>query len=328
MSATLEQMTIAARAALPAWALVADSLELIKYRENAVFAVRAAGKRYALRVHRQGYHSDAALRSELEWMRALDEAGVHTPTIISTTDGRPFTTVSVNGFSGYLQIDLFAWIDGTPLGSVEEGVADVSEVATTYRRLGEIAADVHHQSSSWNPPADFVRHSWDAEGLAGAKPFWGVFWELEKATPAERQLLAQGRDRVYEELSALPKDRDCFGLIHADFAPENLMVEGEQVRLIDFDDAGFGWHMFELATALYFIQEEPYFDTAKAALIAAYTARRPLSEAWLETLPLFLLARSFTYLGWVHSRPDTETAMELTPWLKAMACQLTENYLD
>ena len=32
------------------------------------------------------------------------------------------------------------------------------------------------------------------------------------------------------------------------------MVQGDRIKLIDFDDAGFGWHLFELATALYFIR--------------------------------------------------------------------------
>ena len=39
-------------------------VELVKYRENAVFcATRADGQCSALRIHRDGYHSEEALRS-------------------------------------------------------------------------------------------------------------------------------------------------------------------------------------------------------------------------------------------------------------------------
>ena len=79
-----------ARAALTRWDLPATAtVTLIKHRENAVFMVAdpASSARYALRIHRAGYHSDAELRSELAWMRALDDDGVHTPPVVAGLDG-------------------------------------------------------------------------------------------------------------------------------------------------------------------------------------------------------------------------------------------------
>ena len=40
-------------------------------RERGFRVAASDGRRYAIRVHRAGYHSDAELRSELQWMRAL-----------------------------------------------------------------------------------------------------------------------------------------------------------------------------------------------------------------------------------------------------------------
>ena len=116
-------------------------------------------------------------------------------------------------------------------------------------------------------------------------------------------------------------------MIHADFVSENLMVDGENVRLIDFDDAGFGWHLFELATALHFETEAPYYQEAYTSLLAGYREYRPLPDEQLAYLPLFMLARSFTYLGWVHTRFETETAREMTPMLVDKACKLARDYL-
>jgi len=45
-------------------------------------------------------------------------------------------------------------------------------------------------------------------------------------------------------------------------------------------------------------------------------------------LPLHFLARGFTYIGWVHTRHETETARELTPMLLASACELADEYLN
>lgn len=318
----------AGRDALGNWGIDDASLHLIKYRENAVFRVDSAGTRRALRLHRYGYHSDAELRSELQWMQALDDAGIKVPSIVPADSGELFVTHSGDGLPGEIQVDLFEWIDGDQLGSVEEGIADEAGVAATYRTIGALAAQVHNQAVSWRLPGGFVRHAWDADGFAGERPFWGQFWKLEAASGSEQELLARGRDAVFSGLKRLAKSPGTYSMIHADFAPENIMVDGDQLRLIDFDDAGFGWHLFELVTSLYFIQGEKYFDRAREALLDGYRAHRQLPDQQLELMPLFFLARGFTYIGWVHTRRETETAQELTPMLLQMACELAEDYLS
>ena len=323
-----QRLEAAGRDALQHWNMGDASLALIKYRENAVFRVDCNGIRRALRLHRYGYHSDAELLSELQWMQALGEVGITVPTIVPAASGELFVTYAANDLPGDIQVDLFEWIDGEQLGSVEEGIVDDASVAVTYRTIGELAAQVHNQSVSWQLPPGFVRHAWDADGLAGEQPFWGRFWEIAASSKSESDLLQRGRDAVYRELRQIAKSPGTYSMIHADFVPENIMVDGDQLRLIDFDDAGFGWHLFELVTSLYFIQGEPYFDRAQEALIKGYRAHRLLPDEQLELMPLFFLARGFTYIGWVHTRHETETAKELTPMLLTAACELAEAYLS
>ena len=261
-------------------------------------------------------------------MQALGAAGITVPTIVPAASGDLFVSHTASGLPGTIQVDLFEWIDGEQLGSVEAGIADAESAKATYRTIGELAAKVHNQAVTWQLPAGFTRHAWDAGGLAGEQPFWGRFWEIGAATEAQRTLLERGRDAVFAELSQLAKSPGTYSMIHADFAPENIMVDGDELRLIDFDDAGFGWHLFELVTSLYFIQGEPYFEQAQDALIEGYRSHRQLSAEQLELLPLFFLARGFTYVGWVHTRHETETAKELTPMLLDAACELAEDYLS
>ncbi len=322
-----ERLRAAGSKALRHWGIAHPELELIKYRENAVFGVRYDGQRRALRIHRYGYHSDSQLRSELQWMQALGSAGIDVPVLVPAVSGEPFITHEEPGLPGPLQIDLFEWIDGEQLGSVEQGVTDENAVEHTYETIGSLAARVHNQASAWTPPAAFDRHAWDAEGLVGQQPLWGCFWEIEAASAAQRKLLERGRAAVYRDLQRQDRSPGVYSMIHADFAPENIMVDGDRVRLIDFDDCGFGWHLFELVTSLYFIMGEPYYERAKDAVLAGYRAHRSLPDAQLEALPLFFLARAFTYVGWVHTRKETETARELTPMLVEGACELTEAYL-
>ena len=39
-----------------------------------------------------------------------------------------------------------------------------------------------------------------------------------------------------------------------------------------------------------------------------------------------MMARGFTYLGWVHTRQHSAAARELTPGLIALACGLAEAF--
>lgn len=326
----LEEMQALARSALRHWDLVVANLAPIKMRENAVFRIDlSGGGRAVLRVHRYGYHSDAELDSEFVWMRALEAAGIQVPRVIRSRHGRDFEVVATQAPGDARQIDVFEWIDGRQLGSVESGVgSDGAAIANQYHTIGAIAARMHNQTAGWQCPAGFQRHAWDAAGLVGERPFWGRFWELAALTPDQRSLLLRTRTRIAHGLAAYGSEPDSYGLIHADLVPENLLIDGHRIQVIDFDDSGFGWHLFELATSLYFITGDEIYPMAREALIRGYRSERRLSDEMLARLPLFLAARGTTYLGWVHTRQGSDTARELTPFLVQRACAVAADYLE
>jgi Ser/Thr protein kinase RdoA (MazF antagonist) len=317
-----------ARHALQHWEGEFGDIELVKYRENAVFSARRHdGQRVALRIHRNGYHCEAALRSELQWMEALESAGITVPQIIRAQDQRHLIEVS-HVEIGQRHVDMLAWLPGATAGTSEAGVQADTEIDFLFAEAGKMAARIHLHSSDWQQPDEFVRHAWDEEGLIGANPFWGRFWELEHLGDEQRDLLQQARRTARRDLRQYGRHLGNFGMIHADLVPENLLIEGPQLRLIDFDDAGFGWHMFELATALYFCLDDPRYEQIKAALLEGYHALKPLTEADRQTLALFLMLRGTTYLGWIHTRQGTPTAIEMAPMLIERACRLAREYLQ
>jgi Ser/Thr protein kinase RdoA (MazF antagonist) len=261
-------------------------------------------------------------------MRSLEAAGISVPRVIRSRRGRDFEVIELPGRNGSRQIDVFEWIDGRQLGTVEGGLdGDAADVAVQYRTIGAIAARMHNHARGWQCPSDFRRHAWDAEGLVGEEPFWGRFWELDALTPAQKSLFAHARAKIAQGLAAYGMASDRYGLIHADLVPENVLIDGSRVRVIDFDDAGFGWHLFELATSLYFMTGEPIYPAAREALIGGYRSERALTDRTLEWLPLFLAVRGTTYLGWVHTRLGSDTAREMTPFLVERACAVAEEYL-
>ena len=71
--------------------------KLINLSENATYRLddSATGSKWALRVHREGYHSRTAIASELQWQIALKASGAATtPTPIRGNDGELIQTVA------------------------------------------------------------------------------------------------------------------------------------------------------------------------------------------------------------------------------------------
>ena len=290
-----------ARHILAAWHLPDPELRLIAYRENAVFAVYALGQRSALRLHRPGYMSEAAVRSELDWLRALTSVGVPVPLPMPTSDGNYLVSLEENG--GSRHASMLTWVDGIALGRsnapLHWGQRDLAKI---FHAIGSGMANLHRESDAWARPQGFQRHAWDAEGLLGEMPLWGRFWDGARLDRHQSNQLRSLRDRIAEHMTAM-KGLD-YGLIHADIVRENVLVDGSTVQFIDFDDAGFGWRLFDLATALLPNLDEPNAPMICRQLLEGYRSRRPLAD--LDLLPMFLVLRALTYVGWFSSRPEVD----------------------
>jgi Ser/Thr protein kinase RdoA (MazF antagonist) len=328
-AAQAERLERLARAALGEWSLAAARVDLVKYRENAVFAITAAdGERYVMRVHRPGYRTDAHIRSEFEWMAALSAAGVRTPEVVPTRRGEPLCHARAGGVPEPRQCDLLRWISGQPIGTIEDGVKGAeAALAASYWTLGEIAATVHEHGATWPRPVNFSRPSWNVETLVGDHPTFGKFWELECLTDEQRRLLLWARDKARDALEAFGHSPDRYGLIHGDFLPENIFVSSDGTRVLDFDDCGQSWYVFELATSVYFLRSQPNYELVCRSYIDGYRRRRALPDEHLALLPSFLMARGLSYLGWPVGRPEIDWAQEVAPLLAEDVTALAREYV-
>ena len=168
---------------------------------------------------------------------------------------------------------------------------------------------------AWSRPPGFSRPAWDAEGIFGKRAHLGDFRALPGLTPEQLALLERLAAKLAADLEAFGRSPDRFGLSHGDFLPENILVCPDGIRLIDFDDCGEGWFLFDFATALFDLLGEPAFDPCLAALVAGYREQRALPDAHLELLPAFLLARALSYLGWSATRSHLRKAAQIAPRL-------------
>jgi Putative homoserine kinase type II (protein kinase fold) len=326
--AALGLYTEIARLALAAWGLERETaLKLVKLRENAVFAVGINIPRYVLRIHRRGYHTDGALRSELQWMTVLGAHGIATPKVIPTTGGDLIARVELDIATAY-QCDLLAWVSGQPLGTIEQQTTQsVAVNERAYYLLGREAGKVHRHGEVWQPGPQFQRHRWDEEGCLGKSGNWGYFGDLPSLNERDRSLLIRAADLARKRLAVFGKSGQRFGLIHGDLVPENVLIEGERCTLIDFDDSGFGWFAYEIANAVFFLCGSDSFAPALAALVRGYRAERELTDEDLDMLDVMLFMRGAAVLAWLHTRRETELWKAIEPYVtdvtRALATRLT-----
>ena len=331
-----QRLQAIARDALRAYGIGPDAvLTLLNVSENATYAVDdpATGERSVLRVHRPGYHSRAAIESELAWIDALRaEAVVATPAVLPTPDGA--RVVGARHPDGELRhVVRFAWVTGQePHGA---------RLVDDFRELGAVTARLHAHARAWAPPAGFTRFRWDHATSVGPLGHWGRWQDGLAVGPAELEVLGRLADVLAARLAAFGTGPDRFGLVHADLRLANLLVDpagagagsgsgsgAAPVTVIDFDDCGFGWYLYDLGSSLSFIEHDPRVPELIDAWVAGYRAVAPLTAAEVAELPTFVLLRRLLLVAWIGSHHTFATeAAELGAGFTAGTCELAESYL-
>ena len=310
MNAIVEQ-------ALTLWGMAGAHYALVAERENAVFKVTTDHGCLALRLHRKGYRTDQELWSELKWMEVAARGGIDVPKPVPSPYGKVLH--AIDG----VQVDVLTWLSGAPLADLFDTLGP-NDRADVFYAVGQQMAHLHDISDAWAPPTEFHRCAWNQAGLLGAAPLWGRFWENPTLTNQDRALLTQFRATAQADLARMESTLD-YGLIHADLVSANIMLDGTHVRLIDFDDGGFGFRLFEIATTLLKFMAEPDYDHLRTALIQGYTSVRAIN---LGALDLFLALRAATYVGWAITRQTHDNTADRTTRFIAAARQRARAYLE
>jgi Ser/Thr protein kinase RdoA (MazF antagonist) len=290
--------------ALDAYPLAEPRLTFVAHGENTTFQViaRVDGgtvERFLLRVHRPMRHgrfidSGAAIAAELRWLTALRaQTDLSVPEPLRTRDGDLTTTASAPGVRRPRVCSVLRWMDGRRYAGSPRPVY--------LHRLGGAMARLHNHADKWPRPEGFVRIQWDWETFFGDTMQYGGInaaqvWDLlpddlrsrfDRVAVAARQAMTQ-----------LGDGPDAVGLIHADLHLDNALFAGDDVKLIDFDDCGIGYRMYDVAVALWELRHRADYEAFRTALIDGYTAQRPLPKDHIDFLDTFIAVREVAFGLW------------------------------
>ncbi len=327
MNAEQDRIDELAHAALPRFGLGADvTVTLCNVSENHTYRVEDpdSDSRFALRVHRPGYRSAQEIESELMWIDALREQGVvDTPSAVVASDGSRVVSVSAPGLDPR-NVVMFEWLDGSG-PDLDDGPAATGQFET----LGAISARMHGHVRRWSRPSAFSRPRWDYDYTLGRHGHWGPWQDGLGIGPEELRQLERLDRTVAQRLGAFGQGDGRFGLVHADIRLTNLLVDGGHVRVIDFDDCGFSWYMYDFATAVSFMEDHPRVPELRDAWVRGYRSVAELEAAAEAELQTFVMLRRLLLVAWIGSHHTFATeAAELGAGFTTGTCALAEDYLS
>jgi Ser/Thr protein kinase RdoA (MazF antagonist) len=297
-----------ALAALPLFPLRRPVLRFIQHGENSTFRVDAGSRRYLLRVHRAGYHSEAAILEELAWLRRI-AGDVIAPVPVRARSGAWLSHVRTARVPDGRFCDLLEWVHGSFLDKR-------ARAENHIRELGALMASLQKTTRG-----RAVKHRvyWTADGLVGPGAKFGTIDHLPGTDKRKQTKITRARKLVYAKLRAFERRfPERQSLIHADLHFGNFVRSPRGLGAIDFDDCGFGFHAYDLAVPLTHLEnmcaKEPkrywrLFETIQEG----YAAHAAWDEHDRAILPFMVAARRLLMLGWICSRQDNPRFRSVLP---------------
>ena len=99
------------------------------------------------------------------------------------------------------------------------------------------------------------------------------------------------------------------------------------MKILDFDDCGFSWNLYDAATAVSFFEHDPRVDELLAKWCEGYRGVAMLTDVEEAEIPTFVMLRRLLLVAWIGSHSETDLARSLGADYTATTAPLCERYL-
>ncbi|KRL45064.1 phosphotransferase enzyme family protein [Lacticaseibacillus manihotivorans] len=173
-----------------------------------------------------------------------------------------------------------------------------------YRTIGQVCATLHKAATHWQYPADFKRMTWDFAGTIGKhNNFYGADyhapdWLNTKALATIDEAVAL----CHEHLQHYDRNASTYGMIHSDLRAANLLQNHDELTILDFDDCGMGYYMYDIASVVALMEHRGDLTEVVRELLTGYETIRPLTDADRKMVWTFIMLRRVGMLQSLLSR--------------------------
>jgi Ser/Thr protein kinase RdoA (MazF antagonist) len=203
----------------------------------------------------------------------------------------------LEGVENSVYCTLLTWVAGQPL---QPETITLEQVKTT----GTYIAKLHDSAAGFAPTSAFKRPRLDGDGLFSEKSHYHP-GDLEQFFTAEQQaVMANVIAKIRAVMETIGTSSETFGMIHADLISKNILFDKNEVGVIDFEECGYGYYLYDLTPMLWENRKSPRYAQIKAALWAGYTAISPQHLPYEQYLEAFVAARHVASCLWIAGNAD------------------------
>jgi Ser/Thr protein kinase RdoA (MazF antagonist) len=281
------------RAAASLWGFDGNDLTHVRNSLNVTYRFESEGEGRYLRLSHTSYHSREQIAVELEFIRLATEEGVPVCQPLPSLSGKLIEVVPAPVGEYYCVV--FRQLPG------ERPTPQTELTQELFTSWGETLALLHRTVDRHDPGPNRLRRSW--RDVLSHFASWMPYSEVE----GHREL-----NQIADHLDTLPTDQGDYGLIHGDLHWRNMTWDGHRVYPFDFDDAQYGWYIWDFAAALWSFGHGGMNDVKQylQQMLEGYRANRSFDDRWIEELPWFLRLRNVELLGWLLAKPEQQQIEE------------------
>lgn len=257
-------------------------------RNQIVIVNRNEDKEYVLRISALGDRSENDYLAETEFIRFLVENGAPVADVIPSVQNRLVECIEEEGKSVY--VSLFAYARGMLLADNGYRYREGAPISEYFYNTGKALGVIHRLSKTYTPvhprPDYFDKYN---------------MTYIDSLISDEYGELKLAIAKRLDTFRTLPKDKDCYGLVHFDYSDGNYHIDMDTgaITVFDFDNCMNCWYMFDLANLWLhnegwtrqesdpgkrFVMMQQCFDLQ----LQGYKTETDLTEEMLEKLPFFI----------------------------------------
>lgn len=254
-------------------------MELLLHAYNTTFDLTTTdGRRAALRVNTNSKSTRAHVAAQQAWVHALrTETDVHVPDAVAAPGGERVVAVPCPEAGRELLVVVNTWLEGDDVGDPGPEQA---------RALGRAMATMHAHAARWTMPDGAALPRFDSPLFGDEDVLTAAVAELDGGAA----VVAEGMRRcraAFEALAAEPVQP-----LHADLHGGNLKWHDGRLAVFDFDDAGLGVPVLDLAISTFYLRRSsPGSRASEEALRAGYREVAPLPVGTDDHLEALVAAR-------------------------------------
>ena len=309
--------------ALKQYGIKDAKLRFISESSAIIFRVDAANQQYVLRINPE--LPDQWIKwtqAELLWLFALKrDTKLSVPEPIADPNGNFVHIISTNKIPEGRLVTLLRWMPGQRIGK--------HPAPYLVKQIGTRMAHLHNHTEQFSLPENTNRPhtSW----------YKLTYWQdhhndtTKTLTTKQRDLCTIASERLLTEIKNIGTSKN-YGLVHADVTLNNCLLHQDQISLIDFADARYASHYYDIAVPLtnlteYWNIDHQTYDMLQNTFYEGYSNVRTLGKHYESSVKTFMVARAFDVIEWIHLDWPSPTHFPFGPKLLSSSLQRIRNYM-